>query len=66
MDIDNLPAGLPSDFNNEKEPKMKVCPGCVWLQGGYYCPDCDSTGEIEMTAEEIQDEKEERNEPNNL
>jgi len=68
----NLPAGLPSDFNDEKEPKMKICPECNGkgqLWGEMYHSDCDickGEGEVPMTDEEIQEEKEERNEPNNL
>jgi len=68
----NLLAGLPSDFNDEKEPKIKICPKCDGdrlLGDGdelRRCDNCEGEGEVPMTDEEIQDEKEERNEPDDL
>ena len=68
----NLPAGLPSDFLDEKCPKMKICEECNGdrlLGDGdelRKCDNCEGEGEIIMTDEEVRDEKEERNEPDNL
>ena len=71
--FDNLPAGLPSDFLDEECPKMKVCPECTGHGADskdgmtiIKCEKCNGAGEIEMTAEELQEEKEERNEPDDL
>jgi len=70
MTDDNLPANLPSDFNDE-EIKMKQCPACGGLgkdsDNGHdviLCHACKGEGEIEMTHEEIFDENEK--EPNDL
>ena len=68
----NIPAGLPSDFLDDKCPKMKICQKCDGdrlLSDGdelRRCDNCQGEGEVPMTDEEIQEEKEERNEPDNL
>ena len=68
MDIDNLPAGLPSDFLDEKCPKIKVCPDCEGQSALFdmHCHTCSDEGFIAMTPEELRDEIEERNEPKDL
>ena len=72
MDNSNLPAGLPSDFLDEKEPRMKKCEECngigqLWGEMYHYeCDICNGMKEIEMTPEEVREEEEERNEPDEL
>lgn len=73
----NLPAGLPSDFLDEKEMKMKICPECNGFKKeiyqrfdrmsfGHDCPVCKGIGKIEISQEELREEKEEQNEPDDL
>lgn len=70
----NLPAGLPPDFNDEKELKMKICDRCqgekeIWssiLRRMKKCNICKGVGKIPMTFEEIDQEQQEKSEPDDL
>jgi len=64
----NLPAGLPSDFNDEAT--MKTCPNCIKGEivdygEGTECPSCEGTGEVEMDFKSIKDALEEMRENEN-
>jgi hypothetical protein len=49
-----------SPDGNHKEPKTIMCPECVegLIDDKYICDKCEGTGEIELTDEEAEFEKE--------
>ena len=59
----NLPAGLPSDFNDE--PTTKECPSCKGTGKiedygeGEECPSCEGKGVVEVDFRTIKDAIEE-------
>lgn len=71
MNDPNLPAGLPSDFNDEHPIKFKPCPDCAHLSQEYFlgdvlvCETCDGDGEIEITHEEFLAQREAKKENRN-